>query len=114
VEAREVKPPTALASLENDIAEHSSSRTIVALGSDANGRPQRRFRLRPVQGEATAMLVHPCAKHRIPLREQAMTMRLSRRVTECRGEAIEPISEGADAQLLARRNSFDGRRDLDE
>jgi hypothetical protein len=93
--------------------------------------------------------VGPCAKHPLPLRQQAMTMGLSRRhehhvmkaitgergmamrkeltrsnrdcgvdkvnsITECRGEAIEPISQGAEAQLLASRNSFDGRLDLDE
>ena len=35
-------------------------------------------------------------------------------VAEGRDEAIEPISQSADARLLARRNSFDGGLDLDE
>jgi hypothetical protein len=35
-------------------------------------------------------------------------------VAEGRDEPIEPISHSADARLLARRNSFDGRLDLDE
>jgi hypothetical protein len=35
-------------------------------------------------------------------------------ITECRDEAIEPISQGAEAQLLASRDSFDGRLDLNE
>jgi hypothetical protein len=35
-------------------------------------------------------------------------------VTECRDEAIEPISQSADTRLLARRNSSDGGLDLDE
>ena len=35
-------------------------------------------------------------------------------VAEGRGKTIEPISQSADTRLLARRNSFDGRLDLDE
>jgi hypothetical protein len=93
--------------------------------------------------------VSPPAKHRIPLRQQAMTIRLSGRdehhvmkaitgvpgmamgkkltrpngdcgvdkvnsVAEGGDETIEPISQSADTWLLARRNAFDGRLDLDE
>lgn len=58
VEAREVKSPTVLASLENDIGGAFVQSYELRLTSDANGRAQWRFRLRPVQGEATAMLVH--------------------------------------------------------
>jgi hypothetical protein len=93
--------------------------------------------------------VSPCAKHPLPLRQQAMTMHLSCRdkhhvmkaitgvpgmamgkkltrpngdcgvdkvnsVTERRDEPVEPISQSADMRLLARRNSSDGRLDLDE
>ena len=35
-------------------------------------------------------------------------------VTERRDEPVEPISQSADMRLLARRNSSDGRLDLDE
>jgi hypothetical protein len=35
-------------------------------------------------------------------------------VAEGRDEAIEPISQSADARRLARGNSFDGRLNLDE
>jgi hypothetical protein len=93
--------------------------------------------------------VSPCAKHSLALRQQAMTMHLSRRdehhvmkaitrvpgtamgkeltcangdcgvdkvnsIAEGGEEAIEPILQSADARLLARRNSPDGRLDLDE
>jgi hypothetical protein len=35
-------------------------------------------------------------------------------IAEGGDEAIEPVSQSADARLLARGNSFDGRLDLDE
>ena len=35
-------------------------------------------------------------------------------IAEGGDEAIEPVSQSADARLLARRNSFDGGLDLDE
>jgi hypothetical protein len=129
------------------LAERSSSHTIFAWPRIRTDKRSGVFGFG--QSRRSYGDVSPCAKHRIPLRQQAMTMRLSGRcehrvmkamageadiamgkelacangdcgvdkvnsVTECRDEAIEPISQGADAQLLARRNSPDGRLDLDE
>jgi hypothetical protein len=76
MEAREVKPPTALASLENDTGENSSSRTIFA-------RPRMRNDERwGVYGFGQSRRSHsdvsPCAKHPLPLGQQAMAMHLSR------------------------------------